>query len=103
MKPYGIGTVNLVKMNKIVEIPITLPQDHQMLKVLDMSSGQVVKVWIELMDSIWNIGGICSILMHPDYELADKTGLKAYEELLNALIIGDAHGTIPKELITNLT
>jgi len=102
MNPHGIGTVNPMKMNKIVEIPITLPQDHQMLHVLGMTSEGAVRVWIDLMRVVKDVGGICTILVHPDYELADLDGLNAYEELLNAVAIGEAWVTTPKELITSV-
>jgi len=85
MKPYGIGTVNLMEMNGVFEVPLTLPQDHQMLYVLGMTPKQTVESWLKLMDAVGNIGGICTILIHPDYELADSKNLETYEELLNSI------------------
>ena len=102
MKPYGIGTVNPMDINSVVEIPLTLPQDHQMLHVLGMTPKQAVGAWIKLKDGIRDIGGICTILVHPDYELADPRNLDAFEELLNAMVVCDAWVTTPKELITGV-
>ncbi len=85
MKPYGIGTVNLMWIGRILEVPLTLPQDHQMLHVLGVTPRQTVKTWLEMMEVVKDIEGICSILVHPDYELADSQNLNVYEQLLNQI------------------
>lgn len=102
MKTHGIGTATPMKMSKIVEIPITLPQDDQMLHVLGITPKRTVEAWIDLMGMVKDIGGVCNILMHPDYELVSPDGLNAYEELLSAIAISDAWVTTPKELITHV-
>jgi len=100
MKPYGIGTVNLMEIYRIFEVPLTLPQDHQMLYVLGMTPKQTVDAWLELLDMVKEVGGICSILVHPDYKMAESDNLKIYEEFLNN-IISDSNAwiTIPKEIV----
>jgi len=97
MKPYGIGTVNLMEMNGDFEVPLTLPQDQQMLHVVGMTVKQTLEVWLKLMGVIKDIKGVCSILIHPDYKFAD---FKVYEEFLNDITACNrAWITIPRELI----
>jgi len=100
MKPYGIGTVNLMKMNGILELPLTMPQDHQMLYVLGMSLKQTLGAWLKIIDVVRDIGGVCTVLIHPDYELADSENFNIYEELMND-ITADNHVwiTVPRDLI----
>jgi len=99
MKPCGIGTVNPLKMKKIVEIPLTLPQDHQMIHVLGITPRQTVKEWIKLKERIRGMGGICAILVHPNYELGNSQNFDTYEELLNNIIAdNEAWVTIPREI-----
>ncbi len=99
MKPYGIGTANPMRVDSIIEIPVTLPQDHQMLQVLGMTPKQTVEAWIELKGVVRDIGGICTILMHPSYEMAHPKNLSTYEDLINNLTIGDdAWLTVPSEI-----
>ncbi len=100
MGPFGVGTVNLIRMNGIVEVPLTLPQDHQMMHVLNLTPKQTVESWLGLMEVIKDINGICSILIHPDYELADQYDLGTYEELLTQ-ITSDKNNwlTTPSQII----
>lgn len=101
MSSHGIGTVYPMKLNKITEIPLTLPQDHQMLHVLGMTPKSTVQTWIRLKETIKDIGGICSILVHPDYEFSDARNLDSYEELLNDLASDkNAWATTPAEIET---
>ena len=85
MKVHGIGTMYPLTLEGITEIPVTLPQDHQLLHVLGLSPKDVTREWINMIDTIKEIGGLCTILMHPDYELADPENLGKYEELLNTI------------------
>lgn len=99
MKPHGIGTVNIMGLEKMVEVPVTLPQDDQMLHVLGMTAEQTFETWGRMRDTIRDIGGVCAFLIHPDYELADSANLRAYEGLLNDVSTdSDAWITTPSEI-----
>ena len=89
MKSYGIGTVYPFNVGKIVEIPVSVPQDHQMIQVLNLSVKQTVEKWLEMKEAIKKLGGVCTFLVHPDYELASPEGLGVYEELLNEISVDD--------------
>ena len=100
MKPHGIGTVNLVKINGFFEIPLTFPQDHQMLYILCMTPEQTVETWSNILDVVRDIGGICTILIHPDYNLANSGNLTIYEEMLSNITADNrAWITIPRDCV----
>lgn len=100
MKPHGIGTTHPININGVVEIPVTLPQDHQMIHALGMRPEETVKAWIKLMKMIEKMGGLCVLLIHPNYELTHLGKLSAYEGLLNTLTGNNgACITLPKEVV----
>jgi peptidoglycan/xylan/chitin deacetylase (PgdA/CDA1 family) len=85
MNSHGIGTMYPLTLEGITEIPVTLPQDQQLLHVLGLSPKEVTRQWMKMIDMIKEIGGLCTVLVHPDYELADPENLGLYEELLNTI------------------
>jgi peptidoglycan/xylan/chitin deacetylase (PgdA/CDA1 family) len=99
MKPHGVGSANPLKISEIVEIPVSLPQDHQMLNVLGLTPEQTVDVWMKLKESIRDIGGVCTILVHPSYELTHFNNMKTYEDLINDFATDDdAWVTLPTQI-----
>lgn len=98
MKPHGIGTAYSMTINHLTEIPVTLPQDHQMLQVLGLAPREVVKEWLKVSNVIKELCGLCTFLVHPDYELVNPK-LDAYEELLNGIISDNqAWITLPSKI-----
>jgi hypothetical protein len=67
--PYVNGT--------IVELPITLPQDHTVFVILRHADG---RIWIDKTELIRAAGGMALLITHPDY--ADAAITRAYAELL---------------------
>lgn len=99
MKPHGIGTIYPIRFNGLTEIPVTLPQDHQLLHVLDLAPEELIGNWLEMASVIKELGGVCMLLVHPDYKLADPN-LGLYEELLNAIASDkDAWVTVPSRIV----
>ena len=97
MKPHGIGTVYPLTFSNLMEIPLTLPQDHQLLHVLKMSPEDVVKTWAFMASTIRDLGGVCMFLVHPDYEIAANTEL--YNELVSAMAFDEkCTVTIPSRM-----
>jgi len=84
MKPDGIELINPITINGLLEIPVTLPQDHQMLHILGLTPKQTVKLWTEMIEYVYKMGGIPVILVHPDYELSNKENIEHYENLLRS-------------------
>lgn len=92
MRAHGVGTVYPLLLNGLTEIPLTLPQDHQMLHVLDLKPTEVLQSWAIMASVIRDLGGVCMFLVHPDYEFGDGKS-EDYEELVSA-IAGDLQATV---------
>lgn len=84
MRPHGVGTVFPFEMNGVLEIPVSLPQDHQLIRVSGQSPAESVDILLSLSKWIRSIGGPCVLLVHPDYELAQEENLPEYSRLLQA-------------------
>jgi hypothetical protein len=65
---------------ELVELPITLTQDHTLFVILRQRSP---KMWIEKANYLKSRGGMALLITHPDYML-DSTSLGAYERFLDA-------------------
>lgn len=103
MKPHGIGTVFPFFVNGFPELPLTLPQDHQMLHALGMTPKQTVETWAKLTDEIKTIGGLCVFLTHPN-ELANAENEAVYEDLLTLISSNkDASVLLPKTIAESMT
>jgi hypothetical protein len=62
----------------LVELPITLPQDHTLYVILGARDGQP---WIDKAERIRARGGLALLITHPDYAFKGPM-LAAYEQLL---------------------
>jgi hypothetical protein len=85
MKSHGIATTYPLTVEGVTEIPVTLPQDHQLLHVLGLSPKDAINQWSKITSFVKKIGGVCTFLIHPDYDLANEENLGKYEELLNSI------------------
>jgi hypothetical protein len=81
-KPHGMGTVFPLQIDGIIEIPVTLPQDHQFLRIMGLSPRETVNELLHLSAWIRMIGGACIILVHPDYEFGQPEYQTEYARLL---------------------
>ncbi len=103
MKPHGIGTVFPFRIDGFSEVPLTLPQDHQMLHALGLTPQQTVTIWMQMMQEVKTIGGLCVFLTHPN-ELANQENQNIYEELLNNIANQkDTDITLPITVAQSLT
>jgi len=80
-QPGGCGSLLPFPNRGIVELPITLPQDHTLFVILQARDAGV---WIDKTDRIRARGGMALIITHPDYTVRAPIA-RAYEELLNHL------------------
>ena len=80
--PYWTGLISPVEVSGILEVPLTLPQDHQMMHVLGLSPRETVRIWLKMASKLVELGGIITVLVHPDYGFADREGLKWYRRLV---------------------
>ena len=59
-------TWKIEKIENIVEIPVSLPDDEILVDRLGYRSDKVGDVWIKMCDKIINIGGIPVLQLHPE-------------------------------------
>jgi hypothetical protein len=66
----------------MLEIPVSLPQDHQLIRVVGLTVSEAVQELLRVSARIREIGGICVLLIHPDYEFGDQENSEEYYRLL---------------------
>jgi hypothetical protein len=64
---------------QLVELPITLPQDHTLFVILQQRGAGA---WIEKTSYLRDRGGMALLITHPDYHLDGALGA-AYSELIS--------------------
>ncbi len=84
-RDHGAGTVFPFTVDGCLEIPVSLPQDHQLVRVMGLTPAQAVERLCEISLWIQGLGGACVLLVHPDYEFA-SSGIAEYERLLRSLL-----------------
>ncbi len=89
LKPHGVGTVFPFYVNGVLEIPVSLPQDHQLLRVEGLKPPQAVERLLKLSRWIRGIGGPCVLLVHPDYEFGRPENEAEYQRLLETFLEDD--------------
>ena len=100
MGPHGIGTVYPLNLNGLIEIPVSIPQDYQMLYVMGKNVEDTIKIWISYKKIIEEIGGLYTVLIHPEYDLTNHDNIYLYEEFLNVLASDDnLFKTHPKNVV----
>jgi peptidoglycan/xylan/chitin deacetylase (PgdA/CDA1 family) len=63
----------------LVELPITVPQDHTVFAILGREDGAL---WEEKIEFLRSRGGMALVLTHPDYLAEGGAAFRAYERLL---------------------
>ena len=84
LKPHGVGTVFPFMISGLVEMPVSMPQDHQLIRVGGLSVEEAVDQLLEVSRWIKKIGGACVLLVHPDYEFGQESGREEYRRLLES-------------------
>lgn len=85
MSPFGIGTVFPLSICGLIEIPVSIVQDHQLLYVSGLTARETIAQWSSLMSVVKEVGGCNVLLSHPEYKLFDAENLFVFEDFLNAL------------------
>jgi hypothetical protein len=79
----------------LVELPITLPQDHTVFTILRRSDESL---WLEKTEQLRRRGGLALLITHPDYML-DEPPRQAYARFLAALSSDEtAWSPLPREV-----
>ena len=95
-EPQAGGCCSLLPFfnRTIVELPITLPQDHTLFTILRRSGAET---WIEKTEAIRDRGGMALLITHPDY--MDDAALAAYRCFLERFAGAvDVWRALPREV-----
>jgi hypothetical protein len=84
LKAHGIGTVFPFLISGLVEIPVSMPQDHQLIRVGGLGVAEAVDQLLEVSRWIKETRGACVLLVHPDYEFGQEEGREEYLRLLQS-------------------
>jgi hypothetical protein len=68
----------------MVELPISVPQDHTLLEILEYSPEKTLSVWLDSIEGIKKRKGLALMIVHPDYMLAPER-LIIYENFLKMM------------------
>jgi peptidoglycan/xylan/chitin deacetylase (PgdA/CDA1 family) len=77
-QPGGCCSIWPFFLRDLVELPITMPQDHTLFEILGESS---IRRWVQKSEWVAQNHGLVTVLVHPDYLLSDRR-LDLYEQLL---------------------
>jgi peptidoglycan/xylan/chitin deacetylase (PgdA/CDA1 family) len=80
-QPGGCCSIVPYFLGDMVELPITLPQDHTLFELLREGD---IDLWRRKVAYIARCGGLVNVLVHPDYALEPER-LAHYDELLSLL------------------
>jgi len=83
LKPHGVGTVFPFFVSGVLEIPVSLPQDHQLIRVSGLPASEAVEELFRVSRWIRGVGGACVLLVHPDYEFGQPENAEEYYRLLD--------------------
>jgi len=94
-RPGGCCSYLPFFIDDLVELPLTLPQDHTLFDILGMTDGSV---WRSKVDALRSRNGMVLMIAHPDY--VDCPGmLPAWEALLDQLCAdAGAWHALPREV-----
>ncbi len=94
-RPGGCCTYFPFFIDDLVELPITLPQDHTVFDVLGMTDGSL---WRSKVDALRSRGGLVLMIAHPDYVHCPGM-LQAWDDLLDQLSSDpDAWHALPRDV-----
>lgn len=94
-QPGGCCSILPFFLDDLVELPITLVQDHTLFEILREDS---IRLWTEKADWIARNHGLVNVITHPDY-LDTPRRLRMYEELLEHLAsLAGAWHALPRDV-----
>lgn len=96
-EPQAGGCCSILpfRFGDVVELPITLPQDHTLWEVLQDRS---IERWVQKASWVAQHGGLVTLIVHPDY-VVDEDRLGLYEQFLVWLRAQDgAWHALPRDI-----
>lgn len=80
----GCCTVFPFIYQDMIELPITMQQDHTLLEILEFTPEQTLECWLDTIKKIKAVHGMVLIIVHPDYMLSPER-LQLYDQFLQVL------------------
>lgn len=80
-QPGGCLSIFPYFLGNLVELPITLPQDHTLFEILQQKD---IVIWKRKIDWLEKMNGMVLLIVHPDY--INRERLKLYEEVLEYIL-----------------
>lgn len=94
-QPGGCLSIFPFFIGKLVELPITLAQDHTLFEILAYKD---ISIWKQKIAWIEKMNGMVLVVVHPDYMFTD-TRLGLYEDFLKLLSQkGNFYHALPREV-----
>jgi hypothetical protein len=94
-QPGGCCSILPYFLGDLVELPITLVQDHTLFEILQE---QDIALWRDKATWVAAHGGLVNVLVHPDYALTPDR-LTRYDELLTFLAgLEDGWHALPRDV-----
>jgi peptidoglycan/xylan/chitin deacetylase (PgdA/CDA1 family) len=96
----GATTVFPFFIGKMVEVPLTMPQDFFMRHIYKYDSNKVFQIWKSKIDYIRSVGGLVSFNIHPDsYISGNEEYLNLYEKIIRYVSkFDDCWKALPNEV-----
>jgi len=92
--PGGTGSIWPFKAGKIIELPYTLPQDHD---IFYMMKKKDIEIWKKKTDWLIENRGVILLITHPDYLTGGNIDL--YKEFLNFILSKEnIWAVLPKDI-----
>ena len=82
MTSHGVRTVFPFQYAGIWEVPVSLPQDHQLIKIFGLSPKEAGKKIFSEATHVKALGGVCTLLIHPDYDYGLPENGDDYKKIL---------------------
>ena len=83
---HGVGTVFPFEIADTLEIPVSLPQDHQLIRVAGQEPSAAVDLLLRLSKWMRGLGAPCVLLVHPEYEFGTVEYEPEYLRLLQSFV-----------------
>jgi hypothetical protein len=92
-QPGGCCSILPFFNREMVELPITMPQDHTLFEILGQADETA---WLAKARALRDAGGLCLMITHPDYML-DPSRVGAYARFLQAALRDDPWCALPRD------
>ncbi len=94
----GCASVLPFKKDRLLEIPITVPQDYTLFNVMRLSDEKAFKIWKYCFDEIIKRKGIINIVAHPE-KFNFGGHVKLYEKIIKYLKKKKVKFILPRDLL----